>query len=257
MLQETHQTLLLMCSTKYLLQKVSQDLVTKKERLLSLHYVCSRNKTLMSSFLWLKTLKVRLESLTKTKGMTCFLPLRQWNQQRITKETMVSRNKDNLRRPPDRQRHQQLRFHCQASPHRTWETACYRTPHWAFKSSTPPTSCWRRFHAPWSFCPSPCSSWQRLSRSLCANPCSSSGRRCRFSETSLAAPLHSCTINWMDGQRYSNEVSDTYIVKLYHWLHTWPSGAGTSSSFGLHRWLLYFLIALNRFFCGSILKLYS
>ena len=182
-----------------------------------------------------------------TKGMTYFPPLRQQNQQRITKETMASRNKAILRRPRDLQHQPQRRFRCQVSPHRTQETACYIMHRWAFKSSTPLTSCWRRFHAPWSFCLSRCSSWQRLSRSLCASHCSSSGRRCRFSETSQAEPSLSCMTNWMDGQRYSNKVSDR-DVKLYHWLryiHDLQLQEPFSSC-GLHCWWLYFVIVLNR-----------
>lgn len=256
MWQGTHHNLPLMCSMKFLRQKVRSIWVQIKKDLGFFFFCFSNKKTLMSFFLWLKMLKLHLETQTMTKGMTCFLPLRQQNQQRITKETTASRNKDNLRRPPDLQR-RQPHFRCQVSPHRTWETACYIMHRWAFKNSTPPTSCWRRFHAPWSFCLSRCSSWQRLSRSLCASRCSSSGRRCRFSETSQVEPLRSCMTNWMDGQRYSNKVSDRDVVKLYHWLHTWPSGAGTFEFPWTPPLVTVLFDSTQQIFCGYILKLYS
>lgn len=152
-------------------------------------------------------LKRHSETRTMTKGMKRLLLTRPPNQQRITKETTASRNKDSLRRPPPHQ-HRRPRPQRQVGPRRALRTAFCTAHRWACKNSTPPTSCWRRCRAPWSFCPSRCSSWRRPSRSLCVTRCSSSGRRCRFSETSRAQPSRSCTTNWTGGRRYSGAVSD-------------------------------------------------
>lgn len=158
-----------------------------------------------------------LRLLLVTLMMTCFLLLKHQNQQRITSRTTASIN--NLR-PQDLPHHRHV-----FSQHRTQEKACCIVHPWASRSSTPPTSCWRRFHAPWSSSLSLCSSWQRLSRSLWGSRCSSSGRRLRFSETSQAERSRSCTTNWTDDRRYSNREAHR-DAKLYNWLHSWPSGAG-------------------------------
>lgn len=196
-------------------------------------------------------MKLLLETQTKTKETMCFLPLRQQSQQKITKSTTVFRNKAKLRQPLHRPHHQAC-FQHQVSPHRTLRRACCTMRHWAFRSSTPPTCCWRPFHAPWSFCPSRCSSWRRLSRSLCVNHCSSSGRQCRFSETSQAEPSHSCTTNWMEDRHY-NYRGD---VKFYHWLRTWPSGTGTFQLLWTSHLITVLFHSTEQMFCGSILKVY-